>query len=568
MTKQSRITKLLILSCAITFVLALFASLLPFVAFADDEVVIAGNSFYRTNATTASGCGATKTEVINMLVVQKISSVAVTEVVKPVAGQPVDFSYQIPTGAGYSLTYIDVLPNNICCWALMDKYPDCYWSGLPGKYTINDEALLWSRDVDNSAFSHFEVDKFYSFILYIKNDTGYEFDENTVVTINGEPAYIAINNSSYSVVYATYNTFEPRSITVSGGTCQKQTAIVGESVTATANAPQVGKVFERWVASGLQLTPEQQTSASLSFSMPNQAVELTAQYADHAPHSGAEWQTDETKHFKTCSVCGGTFDQAEHSFIWVTDIPAGLGVAGKKHEECSVCGLVRNENTAIDALIYTAEIINDTAKVTLAGNLTAGVDIQAVLQDLSGKTVEIAVADKGCVTFDKASASQLANRGGVLVVKEGNKSNFEGAELVLEVYLSGGDIVFENNAKVTVTYVFNQAVPSGKVAKLYYVNGEQKVDMNANFSGGKVTFQTDHFSTYVVEFESQQAVTPSQPTEPAESSQPNQPAQPNQPSMQNGAVLTTVIIVGVVAVVAVGAFAIYHFIFKKKKTIY
>ena len=44
-------------------------------------------------------------------------------------------------------------------------------------------------------------------------------------------------------------------------------------------------------------------------------------------------------------------------------------------------------------------------------------------------------------------------------------------------------------------------VPTGKTAKVYYVDGDRTVDMNAVFANGKMTFSTSHFSKYAVVFE-------------------------------------------------------------------
>ena len=49
---------------------------------------------------------------------------------------------------------------------------------------------------------------------------------------------------------------------------------------------------------------------------------------------------------------------------------------------------------------------------------------------------------------------------------------------------------------------FEKKVPQGKIAKVYYVDDDgNKTDMNAVFADGKVTFTTNHFSTYAVIFE-------------------------------------------------------------------
>ncbi len=72
--------------------------------------------------------------------------------------------------------------------------------------------------------------------------------------------------------------------------------------------------------------------------------------AGHVHDLGKTWLNDSENHWKQCAECGGIADLAPHSFRWVTDREATRTETGLKHEECSVCGLKRNENTLIDKL--------------------------------------------------------------------------------------------------------------------------------------------------------------------------------------------------------------------------
>ena len=49
-----------------------------------------------------------------------------------------------------------------------------------------------------------------------------------------------------------------------------------------------------------------------------------------------------------CNVCG-EIREVTHEYEWVIDTAAGCDTDGVKHEKCSVCGDVRNENTVIPA---------------------------------------------------------------------------------------------------------------------------------------------------------------------------------------------------------------------------
>lgn len=72
--------------------------------------------------------------------------------------------------------------------------------------------------------------------------------------------------------------------------------------------------------------------------------------ADSHTHSyGTAWKYDDTNHWHECS-CGDKSDTAAHTFKWVTDKEATATEKGSKHEECTVCGYKRSENTVIDKL--------------------------------------------------------------------------------------------------------------------------------------------------------------------------------------------------------------------------
>ena len=72
--------------------------------------------------------------------------------------------------------------------------------------------------------------------------------------------------------------------------------------------------------------------------------------ADSHTHSyGTAWKYDDTNHWHECQ-CGDKADTAAYSFRWVIDKEATATEKGSKHEECTVCGYKRSENTVIDKL--------------------------------------------------------------------------------------------------------------------------------------------------------------------------------------------------------------------------
>ena len=196
-------------------------------------------------------------------------------------------------------------------------------------------------------------------------------------------------------------------------------------VTVTADAPEAGKVFDKWVVLEGNVTLADATKATTTFTMPSNDVKLEATYKDAPPshthsydtewkyddtdhwhececgdkanieahsasewivdtaatetadgtkhkectvckkvletapipatgsthtHSyGTEWKYDDTNHWHECE-CSDKADTAAHSFQWVIDKAATKEATGIKHEECTVCGAKRSENTVIDKL--------------------------------------------------------------------------------------------------------------------------------------------------------------------------------------------------------------------------
>ena len=76
----------------------------------------------------------------------------------------------------------------------------------------------------------------------------------------------------------------------------------------------------------------------------------------HQHTYGKAWSSDETHHWRECtdascpSKAASVINKAEHNFVWQIDVPASQASTGTKHEECTVCGKKRNENTVIDKL--------------------------------------------------------------------------------------------------------------------------------------------------------------------------------------------------------------------------
>ena len=112
-------------------------------------------------------------------------------------------------------------------------------------------------------------------------------------------------------------------------------------VTITADAPEAGKVFDKWVVLEGNVTLTDATKATTTFTMPGNDVKLEATYKDAPPshtHSyGTEWKYDDTDHWHECE-CGDKANIEAHSASeWIVDTAATETADGTKHKECTVC---------------------------------------------------------------------------------------------------------------------------------------------------------------------------------------------------------------------------------------
>ncbi len=82
------------------------------------------------------------------------------------------------------------------------------------------------------------------------------------------------------------------------------------------------------------------------------AEQLVIPALTHVAEEG--WHSDGDNHWKLCvnDGCGQVIDgtTASHSFEWVVDTSATEDAPGVRHEECTVCGRKRNENTELPQL--------------------------------------------------------------------------------------------------------------------------------------------------------------------------------------------------------------------------
>ena len=154
--------------------------------------------------------------------------------------------------------------------------------------------------------------------------------------------------------------------------------------------------------------------------------------------------------------------------------------------------------------------------------------------------------------FDSEAVSNIATSIGDSKLSINYPKDVEGAEKVIDIDLSG---VTFGNGIATVSFAFDQTPSEGQVAKLYYIDGENKVDMNATFTDGRVTFSTGHFSKFAVFFEGD-------PLIPGGEETPTSNETPEKKGMSGGLIFLIVFLS--ILVLALGGFSVYWFVIKKK----
>ena len=124
-------------------------------------------------------------------------------------------------------------------------------------------------------------------------------------------------------------------------------------------------------------------------------------------YDGSPWYADTESHWHQCTdgTCpdpsNSTKDLARHTFVWKVDKEATKTQTGLKHEECTVCGHKRSENTVIPVL-------------SGSGTTTPGTTIPGTTGGTTGAAKSPKTGDAGIALY--AGLSLLTLSGGGWVV--------------------------------------------------------------------------------------------------------------------------------------------------------
>lgn len=128
------------------------------------------------------------------------------------------------------------------------------------------------------------------------------------------------------------------------------------------------------------------------------------------PHThtyGGSWYSDANSHWHQCTdtdcpdPLASTKDLAPHTYVWKVDKAATKTQTGQKHEECTVCGHKRSENTVIP-------------KLSGSGTATPGTTIPGTTGGTTGAAKSPKTGDAGIALYAGLSLLALSGSGWVV----------------------------------------------------------------------------------------------------------------------------------------------------------
>ena len=282
---------------------------------------------------------------------------------------------------------ITKLPIKINGYALGAKVGDIKATTDQMRVAINNNFTIKQRNAsggwDNLASdATIQENIQYAVEIFVNAKTGYTYTELTgdKVTVNGKKAsefeknpstqpgvdmrvfhelevlkvvkkvdHIEITTPPTKTVYKGGDKFDPTGMVV--------TAHYTDGT--TADLPETGYTIFRgtgFMQGQTDVTIQYNDGSGSSNIKTYQNITVKPYVGPHTHTYGGPWYADAKSHWHQCtdSACpdpsGSTKDLASHTFVWKVDKAATETQTGLKHEECTVCGHKRSENTEIPLL--------------------------------------------------------------------------------------------------------------------------------------------------------------------------------------------------------------------------
>ena len=133
---------------------------------------------------------------------------------------------------------------------------------------------------------------------------------------------------------------------------------------------------------------------------------------------------------------------------------------------------------------------------------TSGIDVHVLFNVASKEqqaSKEVAIkSGETTVTFDAAAVNQIGNNATKFSVKV-TYEELQGPAAKVDLSLEGTTF---DQGKVKVNFKFDKAIPAGMRPVVRYLNDNgEKITMVSTYKDGVISFETNHFSSYVVEYE-------------------------------------------------------------------
>ena len=138
-----------------------------------------------------------------------------------------------------------------------------------------------------------------------------------------------------------------------------------------------------------------------------QKITVKPYVGTHTHTYGGSWYSDASSHWHQCTDTDcpdplvSTKDLAPHTFVWKVDKAATKTQTGQKHEECTVCGHKRSENTVIP-------------KLSGSGTATPGTTIPGTTGGTTGAAKSPKTGDAGIALYAGLSLLALSGSGWVV----------------------------------------------------------------------------------------------------------------------------------------------------------
>ena len=216
-----------------------------------------------------------------------------------------------------------------------------------------------------------------------------------------------------------------------------------------------------------------------------------------------------------CSVCGDEKEISRqeiaalgHNAEWVTAVEPTASTEGRKDYVCSRCGEVL-KTEVIPKLINYIKNANGTGtyEITVAEDRALVTDAAKLAIADGDASVRVVFPNGTSVELDPAMTVAFLRSNSYINVKKLTSDAEASGDLEKAGFSSTTNAVYEitaenaviANGKATVTINYDATAEGGAV-NVYFVNAEgKKTKLNSTYSGGKLSFETTHFSTYVIE---------------------------------------------------------------------